>query len=129
MSKSQFNTQFGRKVLVDLTIKDIGATDANKQIVKLPQGAVLTSLILLTAVAFNSETSATATIKDGTTTFANAVDVKTTGSETITGTPKFYPAGGTLEFTLAETGAAATQGRAFAVVEYVVVGGTDEIYG
>lgn len=128
MSKSQFNTQFGRKVVVDLTPKDIGATD-DKQIVKLPQGAILTNLILLTAVAFNSATTATATIKDADTTFANGVDLKTVGPETVAGVPKFYPAGGTLEFLVAETGAAATEGRAFAVVEYVIVGGTDEIYG
>lgn len=129
MSKSQFNTQFGRKVVVDLGVEDIGASAANKKIVKLPQGAILTSLALLTVTAFNSGTTTTATIGDGTTTFANAVDVKSTGSETVTGVPKFYPAGGTLEFTLAQTGTAATTGRALAVVDYVITGGGDEIYG
>lgn len=129
MGKSQFNTQFGRKVVVDLDIADIGAAAADRKIVKLPQGAILTSVALLVVTAFDSGTTATATVTDGTTKFVDAADVKATGSKATTGVPKFFPAGATLEFTLAQTGTAATAGRALAVVEYVTAGGGDEIYG
>ncbi|MBA0428528.1 hypothetical protein D7Y53_01015 [Stenotrophomonas maltophilia] len=127
MSKTQSDTQFGRKVVIDLGVKNIGA--GNEITVKLPQGAIVTAVALLTVVAFNSGTTATATISDGTTKFADAVDVKSIGSETTANAPKHYAEGGTLTFSLAQTGTAATAGRALAIAEYVVVGGGDEIYG
>lgn len=91
----------------------------------LPAGAVLLRLLVLTTTAFNpgGTDTATLTVSDGTTTFANAVDIETTGSETVANTPKYYPTGGKLSITLAETGVApATAGQAIVVAEYVVVG-------
>lgn len=85
----------------------------------IPIGAILVRVIALTTVAFNSATTTTLTIGDGTTTFVNAVDIKSTGSEAVANVPKYYPAGGTLSVTLAETGAAATAGEAFVYIEYV----------
>ena len=95
---------------------------------KLPRGAVLLRLTLLTVTAFNSTTN-TATVSDGTTTFANAVDIASTGAETVAGVPKFYPDGGTLQATLASTGAAPTAGRVVLVAEYTQLGLGSEIQG
>lgn len=88
--------------------------------ISLPAGAVLLRLIVLTTTAFNSVTTATLTVSDGTTTFANAVDIKTTGSETVANVPKYYPTGGKLSVTLAQTGGDATAGAAVVIPEYVV---------
>lgn len=85
----------------------------------IPMGALLVRVIVLTTTAFNSGTTTTLTVTDGTTVFANGVDIKTTGSETVANTPKYYPSGGTVSVTLAETGTAATAGEAFVYIEYV----------
>lgn len=85
----------------------------------IPMGAIVLRVVALTTTAFDSETTATITVGDGTTTFVNAQDVKTTGSETSAGAPKLYPTGGTITATLAETGAAATTGAVYVFVEYV----------
>ena len=66
--------------------------------------------------------AATATITDGTTALVSAVDVKTTGIETVAVAQKFYADGGTITFSLAETGATATAGRAIAYVSYIQLG-------
>lgn len=113
---------------VDLTIADIGASNTNT--VKLPPNAILLRATLLTYTAFDSETTATATVSDGTTTFVNGVDIKSTGSETVSNVPKFYPSAATLTITLAETGATATAGRALFVCEYVILNnGVAGVYG
>lgn len=124
---NQFNRQYARTIVVDIGIKNIGAGNETKA--KLPQGTLLQSVQFVTVVAFNSATTATGTVTDGTTVFVNAVDLKTVGSETVANAPKFYPAGGELTFSAAETGAGATAGRALAVVTYVSAGGGDEVYG
>jgi len=111
----------------DFGPKNIGA--ANGMSAKIPRGATLLRVTLLTVTAFNSATTTTATVGDGTTTFVAAQDVKTTGAETVANVPKFYPDGGTLSATLAETGAAATAGRAVLVAEYAQLGQGDQIQG
>ena len=127
MAKNQYNRQFTRNAVADLGVANIGA---GKEItVDLPQGALLLGVDLVTVTAFNSATTTTATVSDGTTTFANAVDVKTVGAETVANVPKFYPQGGRITFSLAETGAAATAGRAIGVARYVQLGVGDEVYG
>lgn len=94
--------------------------------IKLPPGALLRSIAVLTAVAFTG-TSPTLTAGDGTTTFASGVDIATTGAETTTGTPKFYPAGGTITITTAGVGMNA--GHALVSAEYVVIDRDNETYG
>lgn len=96
---------------------------------KLPRGATLLRVTALTATAFNSETTATLTVSDGTTTFVNAVDIKSTGSETVANAPKHYPDGGTINVTAAQTGAGATAGLTVVVAEYVQLGQGSEIQG
>lgn len=110
---------FSYVATTDLTIADIGAS--NTTTIKLPPGAVLLRATLLTVTAFNSATTTTATVSDGTTTFVSGVDIKTTGSEVVSNVPAFYVSGGTLTITLAETGATATAGRAVFVCEYAIL--------
>lgn len=104
----------------DLRIANIGS--GNGYTISIPPGAIVNSVGLITDTAFNSATTTTATISDGTTTFVNAQDVKTTGIETVAVAAKFYPDGGTITVSLAETGATATAGRAVAYVGYVSLG-------
>lgn len=94
--------------------------------VVLPPGALLMSIVVLTVTAVNAGTTATLTVGDGTTTFVNGVDVTTTGSETVSNTPKYYPSGGTLTITPATTGTAATTGQVEVYAEYVVNGRSNE---
>lgn len=101
-------------------IANIGA-DVGYDISVRP-GTLVLRVGIQTTTAFNSATTTTATITDGTTVFASAVDVKTTGAETVTNAPKYYPTGGTISVNLAETGAAATAGAAIAFVEYIILG-------
>lgn len=125
MSKTQFQTQKPREIVVDLGISNIGA--GNEVVAKLPTGALLTRVLPLGVIPFNG-TTATLTIGDGTTKFVDAADVTAAGAPEVEGAPKFYPDGGTLTFSLAQTGTA-TAGRALVVAEYVIVGAGDDIYG
>lgn len=93
----------------------------------IPMNALVTAVGVVTTTAFDSATTTTATVGDGTTTFANAVDIKTTGNETVANAPKFYPTGGTITATLAETGATATVGQVIVYVVYVILDRGQEI--
>lgn len=127
MSTKIVARQMVRSVVADLGPANIGA--GNGFTARLPQGAILARLIALTVTAFDSATTTTLTVTDGTTVFVNAQDVQSTGSETVANAPKYYPSGGELQFNLAETGAAATEGRVLVVAEYYAVGNGDEVYG
>lgn len=118
-------TNFSDRQTVLSAVAEVGPRNmgaGNGVDISLPAGAVLLRLIVLTTTAFDSATTATLTVSDGTTTFANAVDIKTAGSETVANVPKYYPTGGKLSVTLAQTGGDATAGQAFVVPEYVVTG-------
>lgn len=125
MSKKIIDRQWPLYAVADLTIANMGA--GNEVTASVPPNAVVVGVGLLTVTAFDSATTATGSIGDGTTTFVNAQDVKTTGLETAAVTAKYYPTGGTITFSLAETGATATVGHAIGYVSYVVVGRGNEI--
>ncbi len=108
--------------LVELGIANIGA--GNGYEIKLPVGALLLDAGVFADTAFDGTTN-TATISDGTTTFVNAQDVKTTGEETVAVDKKYYPNGGTISVTMAQTGTA-TVGKALAWVSYVQANRWDE---
>lgn len=108
-----------------LTKANLGAGKGYDFVV--PMNALVTEIVVITTTAFDSATTATATVSDGTTTFANAVDIKTVGSETVANTPKFYPTGGTISANLAETGATATVGEVVVLVRYVILERGQEI--
>lgn len=110
--------------MVELTKANIGASNGYE--IKLPPGALLVDAGIFTETAFDSATTTTGSIGDGTTTFVNAQDLKTTGEETVAVDKKFYPSGGTVSITVAETGTTATAGRAHAWVAYLKQGRWDE---
>lgn len=118
MATRMIDRQYALTALASLGVANMGA--GNGVEIAVPVNAVVLRVGVYTATAFDSATTATATVGDGTTTFVSAVDVKTTGAETATGVPKYYPTGGVITASLAETGAAATVGEAFLHVEYVV---------
>lgn len=127
MKTSPFNRQNILAALVDLGIEAIGSD--NEVTLKLPQGALLLAVQLITVTAFNSATTATITVGDGTTDLIDAVDIKTAGVTDATITAPFYPQGATLTVRLAETGTAATAGRALVLIQYAQLGVGDEVYG
>lgn len=116
--------QYMNVVVADASIANIGA--GNELLIYIPPNGLLQGMDVLTVTAFDGTTN-TLTAGDGTTVFANAVDVKTTGSETVANAPKFYPNGGTLTISLAQTGTA-TVGRALVAVRFVVLGRGNELF-
>jgi len=123
MSTKQIDRAYRKVIIADLGVANMGTGNGVEAAV--PPNALVLSVGLLGVTAFDSETTATGSIGDGTTTFVNAQDVKTTGAKTVAVSSKYYPAGGTITFSLAETGDAATVGRAIGTVEYVIVGGSE----
>lgn len=124
MSTAIDSRQYPLAAHAKVGVANIGA--GNGATITIPSGAMLLRLAVITTTAFNAGTTSTLSVGDGTTVFANAVDVATAGVETVTGAPKFYPTGGVLSITLATTGTAATAGAAHIVAEYVVYGRVNE---
>jgi hypothetical protein len=108
-------------------ISNIGA--GNGLTIPLPVNALLLDIVADTTTAFNAGTTATLTASDGTTTFINAVSVAATAHAQGANIGKFYPSGGTLSITLAETGTAATTGNTFVSAKYVVIGREQYSFG
>ena len=125
MTTRVIDRQYPLYAVKKLTKANIGAGNGYDFVV--PMNALVIAVGLQTTTAFDSGTTATGTIGDGTTTFVNAVDVKTTGAETSAGAPKYYPTGGTITVSLAETGATATAGEAIAYFSYVILERGQEI--
>jgi hypothetical protein len=125
MTKRIIDRQYPLFAVKSLGIANIGAGNGVEFVV--PINALVLRVGLQTVTAFDSGTTATGTIGDGTTTYVNAQDVKSTGAETSAGAPKLYPTGGTISATLAETGTTATAGEAIAYVEYVILDRGQEI--
>jgi hypothetical protein len=100
-----------------LGISNMGA--ATGYDITIPPGGYVTEITVDTLVAFDSATTATLTVTDGTTVFVNGVDIKTTGRETTTIAAAYYPSGGVIHVNLAQTGAGATVGTAVVVVSYL----------
>ena len=72
MSTNQFNRQEVLSAMVDLGVANIGAGKGYTAVI--PRGALVVGVGLYTVTAFNSGTTATGTITDGTTAFVNAQD-------------------------------------------------------
>lgn len=131
MTTNVDNRQYTLAAVAQLGVANIGA--GNGVEMDLPPGALLLRAYVLTDVAFNTAGTGTAalTLTDGTTVFANAVDVKTTGNETVANAPKFYPNGGVLAASITEVldTTAANAGRVSVVAEYVIIGRAHEVQG
>lgn len=124
-STNKPSRQYSLHAVADMGITNIGA--GKEQHFKLPPKAMLLNVFADTTTAFNSATTTTLSVGDGTTTFVAAVDAKTAGRETASNVGKFYPSGGTVTVSMAETGAAATAGRAIVAVEYIVLDRENEL--
>lgn len=120
MSTNQYERQEPLYAMVALTKANIGT--GNGYTMSLPRGALIVSAGLITDVAFDSATTTTGTITDGTTVLVDAQDLKSTGIETVAVAQKFYPNGGEITVSAAETGATATVGHAVAYVGYIQLG-------
>lgn len=112
--------------LVNCTIANMGA--GNEQLVQLPPGAHLLNIWADTVTPFNAGTTATITAGDGTTTFINAASVAAAARAAGT-VGKYYPSGGTITISLAETGTAATAGETLVSVEYLQLGRAQKTFG
>lgn len=121
MTKKIIDRQWPLSAMVQVGTANLGAGNGLELV--LPPGALLLRLGVFTATAFNG-TTPTLTAGDGTTTFANAVDIATVGAETVAGVPKFYPTGGKITVTGAGD---STSGLAFVTAEYVVKDRGNEI--
>jgi hypothetical protein len=117
--------QYPLFAVADVGIGGIGA--GNEYVIALPPNAMLVNLTVDVVTAFNSATTTTISVGDGTTTFVSAEDAKTAGRETADSVSKFYPSGGELSVSMAETGATATAGRAVVVATYLIVGRQNEM--
>lgn len=118
--------QYPLVAVADLGIANIGASNGIS--VTIPPNTMATVRAHI-VTAFNSATTTTFSASDGTTTHISAVDAKAAALTNLaTAVPrKFYPTGGTITFSMAETGAAATAGRIIAEVEYVILGRGNEV--
>ena len=124
---SKIERQYALAVDVDLGVANMGS--GNGITVKLPPGAYMIDIKAHIVTAFNSATTATVSASDGTTTFISAEDAKAAAlTNVVVDVPrKFFPSGGTITFSLAETGATATAGRIIGLVEYVILGRGNEV--
>lgn len=118
--------QYPLCAVADLGIANIGS--GNGITIAVPVNAFVTKIAGHVVTAFDSGTTTTLTASDGTTTFINAQSAQAAAltDVTVAEPSKFFPSGGTITFSMAETGAAATVGRVIGTVEYVVVGRQNE---
>lgn len=121
-------TYHGRQweLFAHIDVTAANAIAGNTYTVTLPPNAMLMEMYSYTTTAFDSATSATLTVGDGTTTFISAVDLKTTGTETVTGIGKLYPNGATLTVSTALVGTT-TVGENVTLIGYVVLGRVNEV--
>lgn len=120
MATNAFLRQEAKYITVPLTIANIGT--GNGYTAVLPAGAQIVNIRADISTAFNSATTTTLSLSDGTTTFISAEDAKTAGPVTVDVAGKYYPNGGTLTVSMAETGATATAGKGCVSIGYTLVG-------
>jgi len=95
--------------------------------IDVPGGAIVTGGQLVITTAFDSATSDTIAIGDGTNVYLAATDVSATGTTLFTkGGPK-YSAPDTVDVTWDGTGTAPTAGAGYIIVEYILDGRSNEV--
>lgn len=127
---NQYERQPAKYAMVDLGIAHIGTDNGYTAVV--PRGAKIVDVGVEVVTAFNNTGTGvvTATVGDGTNTYVNAVDAKTTGVKAVALGEAFLANGGTVTFSMDETvvgGAAATDGRAIGYVAYIQLGAENSI--
>lgn len=125
--------QYPLIALIDLGVANVGS--GNGVTVDLPPGAFLVDISGNIGTSFNTAGTGTMTVtlSDGTTTFISAENAKASANTAIAVDlrSKFFPSGGTLTASLTEVldTTAATAGRIFIAVAYVILNRTNEIQG
>lgn len=123
----QYNRGTVKTAVLLLSIAANGIANAAEA--KLPQGAVVTDVKFIVETAFNGTEAVTGTVTDGTTVFANAQDLTSTGLKTVAVPAKSFPAGGKLSAYITDgTTTASTKGEAVVVISYVEKTAGNEIY-
>jgi hypothetical protein len=122
-----YERQYPLVAYADLRVANIGT--GNGITIKLPPKSLILDVFGHVVTAFNSGTTATVSASDGTTTFISAEDAKAVAltNVTVDVSKKYLPSGGTVTFSLAETGTAATAGQIIGGVRYIVVDRSNEI--
>lgn len=112
------------EAIIDISYADPVAYGTAENAFQLPQNAIVLGGELTVTTAWNSATTATLSLGDGTlaTRYANAVDLKTVARTALTPTGYKHTVAEWLKATLAQTGAVATAGAARLRVSYIVQG-------
>lgn len=114
---------------VDFVLADVAsAQDA----FELPAGAIVVDGFVAVSESFNAGTTATLKIGDSVDDdryTATPVDAKTVGTTRLTATGYEVPATGKVKFTFAQTGTAATTGKARVGIAYIRAGRTQSTQG
>lgn len=107
---------------------DFAAASLVTAVVDLPPNAVVTGGGVLVDTAFNSTTNGldVGDADDPDRYTSAVVDLKTVGYTALDGEFLRYPAGKTLTFDYTTTGTAPTTGKAYVLIEYVIVGRATE---
>lgn len=126
------SNQFNRVAVKSIPLR-IGPDNngiANAVTAKLPHGAMLIGVVPASVTAFNGTGTVTLTVTDGTTAFVNAANVKdAAGIETAAATAKAFKTGGTISGYITDQNSDSDAGEAWVALQYIEVGGTNEIYG
>lgn len=123
MTTNVTGRQWKNSALVQIGIANIGA--GNGFTIPVMPNEVIESLNIDITTAFNSGTTCTLTVSDGTNTYANGVDITSVGRKTVALMGTLFPSGGTLTVTLAQTGTAATAGAGMVEATLARFGGVD----
>lgn len=123
MTTSVYARQSPKVCQAVLGVSNIGAS--NGVSFAVPPGAHVYGIAAYVGTQFNGTTD-TLTVGDGTTTFISAEDIKTAGVVTVDVAQKYYPDGGTISATLAETGTTSA-GAVSLVFSYAINGAIDSV--
>ena len=114
---------------VDVTLADLAtAQDA----FELPAGAIVVDGFIAVSESFNAGTTATLKVGDSVDDdryTPSAADVKTVGTTRLVATGYAVPATGKVKLTFAQTGAAATTGKARIAIAYIGANRTQSTQG
>lgn len=116
---------------VDINLEDF-ADGAVQDAIELPAGAIVVDGFVAVSESFNAGTTATLKIGDSVDDdryTATPVDAKTVGTTRLTATGYEVPATGKVKFTFAQTGTAATTGKARVGIAYIRAGRTQSTQG
>ena len=123
MTTNKYVRQAPKTAMAVLGISNIGTGNGVEFVV--PPGSHVYGINAYVSTQFNGTTN-TISASDGTTTFISAEDVKTAGVIAVDVAQKYFPNGGTIGVTLAQTGAA-TAGVVSVVLSYAINGADGSI--